>query len=72
MSRAVPARSRRNTVEAITYDGRDLASMLKLCDKTIARLSQAGLIPGRIRIGGSVRYSRRLIDRWIEQGCPRP
>jgi excisionase family DNA binding protein len=73
MSRAVPAPPRRHRIEAVTYDMRDMASMLKLSERTIGRLAAAGAIPGLIRVGKkSVRFSRSVVDRWIQQGCSKP
>jgi excisionase family DNA binding protein len=54
------------------YDVKDLAFRLKISPRTVWRLSDGGLIPGKLRIGKSVRFSRAVIDRWIEQGCPKP
>jgi predicted DNA-binding transcriptional regulator AlpA len=58
---------------AATYDVRDLAAILKLSTRTVWRLSDAGSIPGKLRIGSkSVRWSKRVVDQWFERGCPRP
>lgn len=41
-----------------------------LGESTWDRLTAAGLTPAPIRLGGSVGWSRRELDRWIEHGCP--
>jgi excisionase family DNA binding protein len=67
MSRAVPAPSRRDRIEAATYDTRDMAELLKLSERSIGRLAAAGEIPGLIRVGKkSVRFSRAVVDRWLK------
>jgi excisionase family DNA binding protein len=72
MSRAILAPRRRNPAEAATYDVRDMASMLKLSERTIGRMVAANAIPGLIRIGKAVRFSRSAVDAWIKKGCPKP
>jgi excisionase family DNA binding protein len=65
MSRAVLAPRRRNPAEAVTYDTKDMASMLKLSERTITRLAAAKAIPGLVRIGRNVRWNRRVVDEWL-------
>lgn len=71
MSRAVLAPSRRHPIEAVTYDVREMAALVKLSERTIGRLAAAGSIPGLIRVGKSVRFSRSVVDRWLEGGRAR-
>jgi len=66
MSRAVLAPRRRNPAAAATYDVRDMASLLKLSERTITRLAAVKAIPGLVRIGRSVRFNRRVVDEWLE------
>jgi excisionase family DNA binding protein len=47
-----------------------LATMLGVSKRTIWRLLSGKQLPEPIRIGGSVRWRRDQIDRWIESGCP--
>jgi predicted DNA-binding transcriptional regulator AlpA len=72
MSQATLAPAPPTAITSATYDVSDLATMLKLSTRTVWRLSDGGVIPGRLRIGKSVRWSKRVVDSWIEQGCPRP
>lgn len=58
-------------VESVTYSVKDLSCLLKLSERTVWRLSDAGEVPGKIRIGGSVRWSRAVVDSWIAKGCPK-
>lgn len=43
---------------------REVAEYLKLNEKTAYRLAAEGEIPG-FKVGGSWRFKRRDIDRWI-------
>jgi predicted DNA-binding transcriptional regulator AlpA len=52
-----------------TYECSDIASLLKISERQVWRLNDAGRLPGCIRIGRSVRWSARAIDSWIESGC---
>jgi excisionase family DNA binding protein len=62
-----------NVTLAATYTVSDLAALLQLSERTVWRLTDGGLIPGKIRIGSkSVRWSKSVIDQWIASGCPRP
>jgi excisionase family DNA binding protein len=49
-----------------------LAALLQLSEQTIKRMTKLGDLPGVLRFGRSVRYCRKTIEKWIEDGCPRP
>ena len=42
----------------------EVASLLKVADKTVYSLSQKGDLPG-FKVGGQWRFSRTAIDSWI-------
>jgi excisionase family DNA binding protein len=48
----------------------DVAQMLQLSSRTIARMNSSGKLPRPIRLGRSVRFSRNEIQAWIDAGCP--
>ena len=48
----------------------ELSTILNVSKRTIWRLLSGKRLPEPLRIGGSVRWRREQIDRWIEQGCP--
>lgn len=48
-----------------TYDTKDLAVLLKSSERHIRRMDALGEIPGRIKFGRSVRYSKIKIDNWL-------
>ncbi len=45
---------------------REVAALLKINEKTAYKLALAGEIPG-FKVGGSWRFERREIARWIKQ-----
>ena len=67
MSRALMAR--RTPVESACYDARELEILLGVSARTIRRLGSTGSIPGRLKIGYSLRWSRKVVDEWLASGC---
>src|SRR5207248_1850922 len=55
---------------AATYTAAELAALLKCSLKHVQRLTTAGTVPGVIRFGRLVRYSREAVDRWLAAGEP--
>ncbi len=45
---------------------KEVAEYLKLAEKTAYRLAAEGKLPG-FKVGGSWRFKREDIDRWIEE-----
>jgi excisionase family DNA binding protein len=54
----------------ITLD--ELARMMGVSKRTIARRSADGSIPRPVRIGGATRWRRHEVEAWIDAGCPSP
>ncbi|MCI0457832.1 MAG: helix-turn-helix domain-containing protein [Gemmataceae bacterium] len=46
------------------------AQLLQVDVRTVERRVAAGQIPGSFRFGGARRFIRKVVERWIEQGCP--
>ncbi len=44
----------------------EVAEYLKMSSSTVYRLARQGVVPGR-KIGGTWRFSRRVIDAWIKE-----
>ena len=59
------------TIGPRVYDATELAAVLKISSRHLRRLVDAGLIPGVIRLGRSVRFNANEIDSWIQANCPR-
>ncbi|KAA3637148.1 MAG: DNA-binding protein [Armatimonadetes bacterium] len=51
-------------------DIEEVAAELNLSSRTIRRLVADGEMPEPVRIGGSLRWDRVVLGRWIEAGCP--
>ena len=47
-----------------------VGKILSCSARTVYRLSDAGLMPPRVRVGSLVRWRRADIEGWIERGCP--
>jgi prophage regulatory protein len=52
-------------------DVRQVAELLGVSSRQVYRLTDGGALPRPLRLGGSVRWDRDAIDRWIAAGCPR-
>lgn len=51
------------TVEAV-------AAMLAVSTRQIYRLADSGKIPRPVKLGGSNRWDREVIENWIKDICP--
>ena len=49
-----------------------LAKFLSVSERTLYRLKSAGKLPKPLQLGGSVRWRRDTIQRWIAGGCKPP
>jgi excisionase family DNA binding protein len=58
-------------LESATYTLRDLAALLQCSERHVWRLSDQNKIPGKIRLGRLVRFSRPQVDAWLV-GQPKP
>jgi predicted DNA-binding transcriptional regulator AlpA len=47
-----------------------VGEILSLSKRQIFRLNSCGKIPAPIHIGGSVRWSKRAIEKWLAAGAP--
>ncbi len=45
----------------------DLCALLKVSRSTITRMERDGSLPGRVMVGGSVRYHRETIECWLRE-----
>lgn len=51
-------------------DVREVARLLGVSPRHVIRLASEGRMPRPIRLGRSVRWSRREIISWLDAGCP--
>jgi predicted DNA-binding transcriptional regulator AlpA len=47
------------------------AQLCSMGERTFWRHAHSGVAPAPVRIGGSARYRRADLLRWIDAGCPR-
>jgi prophage regulatory protein len=63
LMQAVREQSRMLTVQQV-------AKLLGISSRSVYRLSDAGRMPRPLRLGGSVRWDRTVIESWIASNCP--
>ncbi len=56
--------------DALMLSTQDIAKMLQCSDRHVTNLRKDGRIPPPVKLGELVRWPRRVIDEWIEAGCP--
>jgi excisionase family DNA binding protein len=52
--------------DAILLSIREMCTLLKISRATLVRMDNAGKIPGRMKLGGSVRFHRATVVAWLE------
>ena len=55
--------------DAATYTVPDLARLMRCSPRHVHRLNDQGAIPGVIRIGRLLRFSKRLVDEYLAGGA---
>jgi excisionase family DNA binding protein len=65
MATIVDPRAKRQALENGTYDVPDIAALLKCSERHVRRMIDAREIPGLIRVGRLVRFSKRIVDDWL-------
>jgi excisionase family DNA binding protein len=58
-----------NAIALITV--KEVSEMLGISERTIYRLSDAGDMPSPVKLGSSVRWRRKELESWIDNGCPK-
>jgi excisionase family DNA binding protein len=46
------------------------ANLLGVSVRHVRRLADAGKCPPPVKLGKSVRWSRRAVEAWVADGCP--
>ena len=57
-------------VEPLTVDVKTAAIMLGVCERTVRNLTKRGIL-AVVRLGSSVRYSRKFLHEFVESGLTR-
>lgn len=47
---------------------RSLAKYLDMSDQRTYRLAREGAIPGRVKVGRSVRFNKAIVVEWLNNG----
>ncbi|CAH2031257.1 helix-turn-helix transcriptional regulator [Trichlorobacter ammonificans] len=50
----------------------DLCGLLNLSRSTINRMERNGTLPGRVELGGAVRYHRETVEAWLRDLAKNP
>ena len=57
-------------IERILLGVQELGDALGISARKVRMMVDAGQLPPPIKLRGSSKWSRRVIDEWIEGGCP--
>jgi excisionase family DNA binding protein len=60
-----------STITSLLLTASDVAVLLGISKRQVFRLSSAGQLPGRVKVGRLTRWRREDVQRWIEAGCPK-
>ena len=55
--------------EALMLNVDKVAAMIDCSPRHVYRLEERGQMPRAMRLGACVRWPRKAIERWIEEGC---
>jgi excisionase family DNA binding protein len=47
---------------------KSLANLLYLSEQTAYQLLREGIIPGRVKVGKSVRFNKEVVMEWLQKG----
>ncbi|WP_180953544.1 helix-turn-helix transcriptional regulator [Bacillus sp. T33-2] len=47
---------------------RSLSKLLDMSEQTTYTLSRNGVIPGRVKVGNSVRFNKAEVIKWLQNG----
>ena len=56
--------------EAELLDVKKVAKLLGCSTRHIFRLHDGGKMPKAVKLGSLVRWSKKVIEDWIVEGCP--
>jgi excisionase family DNA binding protein len=45
---------------------KEMCRLLKISRATLVRMDKSGQLPGRIKLGGSVRFHRETVETWLQ------
>lgn len=60
----------REKLAPVVLTQQDLCDLLQISRTKLYRMEKITPVPGRVVLGGSVRYYREQVLLWLESGCP--
>lgn len=60
-----PSPAPKSLPEALFLSVKDMCALLGISRATLVRMDKSNSIPGRVKLGGSVRYHRETVDAWV-------
>jgi len=57
-------------IESRLIDVSTVAKLLGFTVRTVYRHADAGIMPRPIKLGGAVRWDKRVLEKWIDEGFP--
>lgn len=55
---------------SVLLDTEQVSRLLRVSTRHVQRLVSSARMPAPVRIGALVRWNRRSIEQWIDEGCP--
>ena len=56
----------RSEAAAVLLSVKEMCNLLKISRATLVRMDKSGQLPGRIKLGGSVRFHRETVELWLQ------
>ena len=47
-----------------------VAAMLTVSSRHVYRMADSGKMPRPVKLGGSIRWDREVVENWIKESCP--
>lgn len=54
-------------MNSVYYNVRTLARLLDISEQTVYQHAKNGLIPGTLKVGGSIRFNQSIIHQWLNE-----
>ena len=58
--------------ESLLLSVTEMCRLLGISRATLIRMDNAGKLPGKIKLGGSIKYHRETIEAWLEEMIEKP
>lgn len=58
--------------ELLLWTAEETGAAIGVSGRTIKHWTASGRMPGYVSLLGRARWNRRIVETWIEAGCPEP